>query len=151
MKQQQARRFYYHLRHHVLTSTNLVLGIALLIAFSWAWGSVGVLERNYRLQREINQKEQELRLVDLEVETLKYQSSYYKSDEYKELAVRQRLGLVLPGEKVLILPPNSSKAADSDDTQAAEASGRAVQQSNIEQWINFLFGGNARTNTDLQS
>ena len=150
MKQQQVRKFYYHLRHRVLTSSNLVLGIALLIAFSWAWGSVGVLERNYRLQREISAKEQELRLVDLEVETLKYQSSYYKSDEYKELAVRQRLGLAQPGEKVLILPPNS-KAATANEEQSSEATTRVVRQSNIEQWINFLFGGSARTNADLQS
>lgn len=150
MKQQQARKFYYHLRHHVLTSSNLVLAIALLIAFSWAWGSVGVLERNYRLQREISAKEQELRLVDLEVETLKYQSNYYRSDEYKELAVRQRLGLALPGEKVLILPPNSKRATASEE-QASETTSRVVQQSNIEQWINFLFGGNARSSADLQS
>lgn len=150
MKQQQLRKYYYHLRHHILTSSNLVLGIALLIAFSWAWGSVGVLERNYRLQREISAKEQELRLVDLEVETLKYQSNYYKSDEYKELAVRQRLGLALPGEKVLILPPNSKQATASEE-QASETTSRVVQQSNIEQWVNFLFGGNARTNADLQS
>lgn len=151
MKQQQVRKYYYHLRHHILTSNNLVLGIALLIAFSWAWGSVGVLERNYRLQREINAKEQELRLVDLEVETLKYQSNYYKSDEYKELAVRQRLGLALPGEKVLILPPNSKEATEGEESQTSTVSNRVVRQSNIEQWVNFLFGGNARTNADLQS
>ena len=151
MKQQQIRKYYYHLRHHVLTSNNLVLGIAVLIAFSWAWGSIGVLERNYRLQREITAKEQQLRLVDLEVETLKYQRNYYKSDEYKELAVRQRLGLALPGENVLILPPNSKEASAAEEVKALPSSDNVVEQSNLEQWINFLFGGNARSNADLQS
>ena len=151
MKQLQLRKHYYYLRHHVLTSNNLVLAVALLIAFSWAWGSIGVLERNYRLQREISAKEQKLRLVDLEVETLKYQRNYYKSDEYKELAVRQRLGLALPGEKALILPPNSKETSADDGVKTSQGSSGAVEQSNLEQWINFLFGGNARLNADLQS
>lgn len=151
MKQQQFRKAYYHFRRQMLTSNNIVLAIALLIAFSWAWGSVGVLERNYRLQREIYEKERQLTLVQLEVETLEYQRNHYKSDEYKELAVRQRLGLALPGEKVLILPANTPQATASDDKQSTASSARVVKQSNLEQWVNFLFGGNARSKGDLQS
>jgi hypothetical protein len=143
MKQQNIRKTYYHLKHNFFTTNNIVIGIALFIAISWAWGSVGVLERNYRLQREIYAKERQLQLVELETETLKYQQRYYESDEYKELAVRQRLGLVLPGEKVLIMPANSEVASGSDETDKNLSAQPALRQSNFEQWINFLFGGNA--------
>ena len=139
MNKTNIKRFIYHLRRDILTTNNLVMVIAFFIAIGWATGSVSVLERNYKLQREIDAKQRQLKLAELEVATLKYEQRYYKSDEYKELAVRQRLGLALPGEKALILPPNS-KAVTERSNQKATAPARAVQASNSEQWFNFLFG-----------
>ncbi|MGB3945734.1 MAG: septum formation initiator family protein, partial [Candidatus Saccharimonadales bacterium] len=101
------RRLYYHVRHHYFTTNNVVVLIALFVAASWAWGSVQAMERNYELQKEIDLKRRELRLSELETQKLQFERNYYKSDEYKELAVREKLGLVKPGEKVLILAPNS--------------------------------------------
>ena len=143
MKNRNLQKLYYHVRHRYFTTNNAVIAVALFIAVSWAWGSVDVMERNYKLQREIDHKNRELKLVQLETDTLRYQQKYYKSDEYKELAVRQRLGLVAPGEKVLILPPNTLAA--SDDETAPNP--RAVKPSNTQQWLNLLFGGRAQ---DLQ-
>jgi cell division protein FtsB len=143
MKQQNLRKTYYHLKHDLFTTNNIVVVIALFIAISWAWGSVGVLERNYSLQREIYSKERQLQLVRLETATLKYQNKYYQSDEYKELEVRKRLGLVLPGEKVLIMPANSKAASASGEAEESIPPQLVIKQSNLEQWINFLFGGNA--------
>lgn len=147
MKNINMRKWYYNIRHRYLTMNNIVMVIALFIAASWAWGSVSVMERNYTLQHEIDSKNRQLKLVKLETETLKYQQQYYKSDEYKELAVRQRLGLVMPGEKVLILPPNSAAASQEDSDQNSGLLRRAIKPSNFQQWMNFLFGGNQH---DLQ-
>lgn len=132
------KRIIYRIRHDILTTNNIVIMAAFFIAIGWATGSVSVLERNYKLQREIDAKQRELKLAELEVLTLKYEQRYFKSDEYKELAVRQRLGLVLPGEKVLILPPNS-KAAKGDE-EKGKVSSATSQVSNSEQWLNFLLG-----------
>lgn len=145
MKNINIRKLVYIARKDVFTTNNLVIGVALLIAIGWAWGSIGVLERNYALQRTIYDKEQQLKLVELETETLKYQQNYYKSDEYKELAARQRLGLVFPGEKVLIMPPNSAAAKSSDRQVTVEAQPKVVEQSNFQQWLNFLLGGTAQS------
>ncbi len=119
---------------------NVVLAIALLIAASWVWGSVQAMQRNYALEKELDAKRRELRLVELETELLKYQQRYYQSDEYKELAVREKLGLALPGEKVLVLPPNTAAAKESDTKTEELLPVRAVP-SNLQQWINFLLGG----------
>jgi len=109
------------------------------------WGPVQAMERNYGLQKEIDYKQRQMRLAELETEKLKFEQNYYKSDEYKELAVRERMGLVLPGEKVLILPPNSAAATASDNTaKLAEAQPKQVPDSNLQQWVNFLFGGTYR-------
>ena len=110
MKQTQIKRWYYHFRHRFLTTNNLVMIVALFIAAGWAWGSVEVLQRNYALQSEINTKERQLTLIKLETQTLGFQQRYYKSDEYKELALRERLGLGFVGEKLLILPPNTTES-----------------------------------------
>ena len=138
------RRLYYHARHHYFTTNNLVVVIGLFIAASWAWGSVQAMERNYALQKEVDYKRRELRLSELETQKLKFEQNYYKSEEYKELAVREKLGLVMPGEKVLILPPNSPQASAGEQKTAA-ATPRAVPESNFQAWVNFLFGGAYRS------
>ncbi len=140
-----------HLWHRFGTMNNIVVAGALLVAASWAWGSVATMQRNFALQREVDGKRRELQLTDLEVQTLKYQQNYYKSDEYKELAAREHLGLANPGEKVLLLPPNS-EAVQQADAQAALVvqvpAGATLAATNFEQWMNFLSGASAR---DLQN
>ena len=138
------RRAYYYIRHNYFTTNNLVVVIGLIVAASWAWGSVQAMERNYALQKEVDFKQRELRLAELETDKLQFEQNYFKSDEYKELAVREKLGLVSPGEKVLILPPNS-EAANADEARAAAVQPRPVAQSNLQQWVNFLFGGAYRS------
>ena len=145
MKNINLRKTYYHLRHRYFTMNNVVVAIALLIAASWAWGSVQAMERNYGLQKELDYKQRELKLVELETDTLRYQQKYYESDEYKELAIRERLGLVQPGEKALILPPNSAAAKAADTTITSQETPKKVSESNIQQWVNFLFGGAYRS------
>jgi hypothetical protein len=86
----------------------------------------------------------QLQLAKLETQKLQYERNYYKSDEYKELAVREKLGLVAPGEKVLILPPNTP-AASADETTAAATTPHPVPESNFQAWVNFLFGGAYRS------
>ncbi len=137
------RRWYYHARHNYFTTNNLVVLVGLLVAASWAWGSVQAMERNYDLQKEIDYKQRELRLAELRTAKLQFEQNYLKSDEYKELAVREKLGLISPGEKVLILPPNTPAA--SADEKAASDVPQAVPESNFQAWVNFLFGGAYRS------
>ena len=131
------RRTYYHVRHNYLTTNNIVVIVGLCIAASWAWGSVQAMERNYSLQKSVDYKQRELRLAQLEKQKLEYEQNYYRSDEYRELAAREKLGLVKPGEKVLILPPNTVAA---DDNRKQTFTPQAIELSNIQQWANFLSG-----------
>ncbi|MFZ1301700.1 MAG: septum formation initiator family protein [Candidatus Microsaccharimonas sp.] len=137
------RKIIYIIRHKYLTFNNVVIAAAFLIAASWVWGSLEVMQRNYALQKEVDIKQRQLQLTQLQRDNLELQKKYYQTDEYKELAVRDTLGLVKPGEKLLILPENSAeaKAADAPVQQVA-----VVQQTvpNLQQWLNFLFGGNSK-------
>jgi hypothetical protein len=142
MQKTNIRKFYYQLRHRYLTMNNVVIGVALIIGASWAWGSVSMMQRNYDLQKEVDAKGRQEKLVELETQTLAYEQKYYKSSEYQELAIRERLGLAEAGEKALILPPNSLAAKNADTTVAPKKAKMIEPTSNMQQWMNFLFGGN---------
>ena len=113
-----------------------------MIAASWVWGSLGMMERNYNLQREVDYQKRQLQLTELQRDNLELQNRYFETAEYQELAVRETLGLVRPGERVLILPENTAQSASEEATPEATA---PPQASNLEQWVNFLFGGYSRS------
>ena len=147
MKKINIRKIYYHVRHRYLTMNNVVIAVALMIGASWAWGSIGMMQRNYALQKEVDAKNRDAKLAELETLSLKYQQKYYQSTEYKELAVRERLGLVNPGEKVLFLPANSQAAVEADaKLTKKDTIVDSEPPSNFQQWMNFLFGGNRSSN-----
>jgi hypothetical protein len=141
MKNINIRKWYYHFRHRYVTMNNVVIAVALIIGASWTWGSIGMMQRNYNLQKEVDGKKRDQQLADLEVQTLAYQQHYYQSAEYQDLAMRQRLGVADAGEKALILPPNSQAAKDADK-EAVSKKTILVPESNFQQWANFLFGAN---------
>lgn len=119
---------------------NVVIAVAFIIGASWTWGSVGMMQRNYALQKEIDTRQREQQLTDLEVQTLTYEQNYYRSAEYQDLAMRQRLGVADPGERALILPPNSQAAVHADEAYRGRQVKLAEPEGNLQQWANFLFG-----------
>ena len=137
------RKIIYTIRHKYLTFNNVVIAAAFLIAASWVWGSLEVMQRNYGLQKEVDIKERQLQLTEIQRDSLELQKKYYQTDEYKELAVRDTLGLVKPGEKLLILPKNS-EAAKLADAPVAQVVIAPESEPNLHQWLNFLFGGNSK-------
>jgi hypothetical protein len=143
MKKINIRRAYYQFRHKYLTLNNVVVLIGLMIAAGWVWGSLNVLQRNYALQKELDDKTRQLIVAQLNTESAQLEQRYYQTDEYKELAVRERLGLGTPGESVLILPPNSDVVIKASKTTTTTTSTVTPEpKSNMLQWIDFLFGGN---------
>ena len=149
MQNRQLHRFIYHLQHRYMTMNNAVVAVAAVIVVSWAWASVGVIQKNYALQREVDDKRRQQQLIELQTQNLAFEQQYYKSSEYQTLEVKKRLGLADPGEKVLILPPNTpaAKAIDPPEQEITSSSASsptdtASDPSNSQQWANFLFGGN---------
>ena len=85
-------------------------------------------QRNAELAHENTQK-----LLDLQ---------YYTSEEYREKIAKQNLGLVHPGEEVIVIPNELLvQLSESQDVSAIDA---AVldQLSNPQKWLRFFFGAN---------
>jgi hypothetical protein len=147
MKKIHIKKIIYHIRHNYVTLNNIVIAAAFLIAASWVWASLAAMQRNYSLQRGIDYKKQELQLTQLQRDNLALKQNFYQTREYQELAVRDSLGYVFPGEKALVLPPNSQAAKDADTVTTTATIIRAPT-SNLEQWVNFLFGGYSKSIAD---
>lgn len=135
------RRFIYHVRYRY--PTREILTVALIgVAIVWfLWGSVQAMQKNYELRKVVADKARQAELTELETKTLEYEQRYLQSEEYKKLAVRERLGYGDPGEKVLVLPANTSAAVDAGESASAQPK-ETPAPSNLSQWGNFLFGGN---------
>ena len=125
-----------------MTLNNVVLAIAFIIGANWAWGSIQMMQRNYTLQRTLDIKMREQTLAELENATLAFEKKYHESDEYKELAARQYLGLASEGEKVLILPPTEPSKVEGKPK--ADDNSTIQSRSNLKQWVDFLSGNNRR-------
>lgn len=131
------RRIKYRLSSDLMTVDNLIIAVSIIVAVAWIWGSISAMERNYALQQQLEVRKRERLLTEIKHKTLQYESEYLKSDEYREIAARENLGLVAQGESVLILSgyPEEKAEALISPTQ---------KQSNFSQWMNFLFGGNVK-------
>ncbi len=144
MKKINIRRIIYHIKHNYMTLNNAVILVALIISANWIWGSLEVMQRNYNLQKDLDDKTRQLIVAQLDTENAKLEQRYYNTDEYKELAVREKMGLVRLGESVLILPPNSEAAINVDKDSVTNLADDGIAISNFEQWMNFLFGNNSK-------
>lgn len=144
MKKINIRRLFYIAKHKYLNINSAVILVAFVISANWVWGSLNMMERNYSLQKELDNKDRELKIADLEVVSLELEKRYYQTKEYQELAAREDLGLVLPGEKVLILPASnkqqSSNVADISDSSNA----KTTSPNNFDRWLDFLLGRNVK-------
>ncbi len=122
------RRYY--------TLDNLVIGVALLIAFAWIWNTMGTLQNNFRLQIQVDNLKQEVEQYDLESQNMALENQYYASTEYLELQARKHLGKVAPGEHVLILPANTVTTSSA----TSSSSTTDIPPSNFQLWLSFFFG-----------
>jgi len=144
MKKINIRKVIYKIRHDYINLNNAVILVAMVIAANWVWGALQMMQRNFTLQKELDDKSRQLIVAQLDVENAKLQQRYYQTDEYKELAVRQRLGLGTPGEKLLVLPPNSETVKKADKLYQTKKTVTVVKTSNFNQWVDFLSGENSQ-------
>lgn len=129
-------RAKYYFSNDILTLSNIIMGSVIVVSIVWVWGSISAMEKNYAIQKKLELKQRQALIEEINYQTLQYEQKYLKSSEYQELAVREKLGLALPGEHVLVLP----KYPEEKKKQQTETS----KQSNFTQWMNFIFGGNAQ-------
>ncbi len=121
-----------------------LIGFA-VIAVLVAWNSVGVLQRNYELEKKISSLKQRNDVAKLENENQKLRNKYYESDEYLELTARRQLGKAKEGEKLYLIPRSLAESSSInvkpivEDIPEQEIQKNKYQR-NIESWVRFFKG-----------
>lgn len=69
------------------------------------------LWQNWFLQKSILKLKEQLAYLEQQKKDLNNLNLYYRSDAFRELEARKRLGLKKPGEKMVILPASPSATA----------------------------------------
>jgi cell division protein FtsB len=119
----------------------LLLG-ALLIALGLAWNTITAMQRNYRLQQKYDQLQTEVELHELENENLKYTIAYLKTNDYLELAAREKFNKAAPGETLIFLPNNGTEqqAPVAKSEAVAKAPTSKGWRANVQAWWRFVQG-----------
>lgn len=119
----------YLTRANLGTLLGFIIGIYLLVIL------IGVIKRNHDLQTQISGLNNQIKQLDDQQAELKYEITYYQTDAFKEKEARAKLGLVSPGESVVLLPKDQTSSPQ--NTSASQPK----PKSHIAQWFEFLFGG----------
>ena len=124
---------------NIFELNQIVQIFGILIAMSLIWNTVKVVQKNYGLQSQVDKLNDEIAILELQNQQLKYDIEYYKTDDYLELAAREKFNKKAPGERVVVLP-----AKDISDPPTAEEQAKLTPKpqykENLEQWLYFLFG-----------
>ncbi len=108
-----------------------------------SWNSVGVIQTNYELQKQIARLEQQNEVKKLENENQKLKNEYYKTDQFLELQARRQFGKAAPGETLVLVPREValSKVApipEEGKNQTKSTPKKPIYQKNFEAWMDFF-------------
>lgn len=93
--------------------------------------------QRHSIDREISRLKQEYEELEMNSADLQSLISYFQTDEYMEEEARTKLGLVKPGEGVVILPEAVEQGTADAQTQASSSQS---DTSNSQRWWDFFFG-----------
>lgn len=94
--------------------------------------------RGYQIDRVIAEYEEENRRIEEENRQKSEDYDYYSSANYIEKIAKQNLGLINPGEEVIILPKKDT-ATIVPDAESTAADKRLSEMSNGQKWWVFFF------------
>lgn len=118
---------------------------ALFLALGLGWNTVIAMQKNYRLQQKYDYLKAQVELQELQNQNLKYQIAYLKTDDYLELAAREKFNKAFEGEVLVYLPNNAvanqAPTAKTAPVQTEDAPKVTGWRGNIQAWWHFLQHG----------
>lgn len=131
------RRLNYRIKHG-FSHERVVFLVAVAFCLAWTFSAISAMSRNWELEQRLVAKRYERDVLQLEIDALELENQYYASEEYQELAARERQNKVYEGETMIYLPENSDYAKHKHEETVVEED--AEEPSNYEQWLTFIFG-----------
>lgn len=116
----------------------IVQVVGIVICISLVWNTVKVVQKNYGLQAQVDKLKTEIEILELENQNLTYNIAYFNTDEFLELAAREKFNQKAPGERVVALPKDDAVYTSPEDEAESEVQ-KPQYKENLEQWLYFLF------------
>lgn len=95
---------------------------------------------NYQRDQEIRNLEKEVQSIERENQKLSDLIAFFQTETFKEKEAREKLGVVKPGEKVLVFPENKETEKnileEKPQDKTEEDEGKIT---NYQKWWNFFF------------
>lgn len=131
----------------IISFNDLLLLGALLVALALGWNTISAMQRNYRLQQKYDQLKAEVELQELQNQNLRYNIAYLKTDDYKELAARDKFSKVLPGETMVYLPGSGAAKQAPTPKNISQVVRPKTNgwRANVQAWWKFLQGKDLNT------
>lgn len=93
------------------------------------------LNRRWQYQREVEQLKQTVYKSEQQLTELANLNTYFKTEEYKERLAREKLNYRAPGEKVILIPQDTTQSVAAE----AEQSPATASYSIARRWWNAFF------------
>jgi cell division protein FtsB len=126
----------------IFNSKNLAVIVFLIISLSVTWSTAKIIQKNYYLQQQINELEQEVAVQQQINQNQKIKNKYFETDSYLEIAARRYFQKSLPGEKLYIVPKDVAlskiKPVETPQEKQESLSDRSFIIKNWQSWINFV-------------
>jgi len=124
-----------------LDSKNAVFGVFLIVALSMIYNTLVVIDKNYTLQQQVDKLADEIALIEVQNQNLKYNIEYYKTDSYLKNQAKRRFNLAEPGEKVIFFDKNNNQTTEQNSSAVENKLETKPQyRDNFDKWFIFLFG-----------
>ena len=115
----------------------LVVGLLLV---SYTFFVLGKMTwQNYQVNQQINNLEKEISGIEKENQKLSDLIAFFQTETFKEKEAREKLGMVKPGEKVLVFPGDkNSENSITETKEVSEEKNRQEEMPTYKKWWNFF-------------
>lgn len=96
-----------------------------------------VISTNYQVSRKIAYLKNQIASVKTDINDLQTLIAYYQTPAFQELEARKKLGMKMPGEKVIRVDVKETPTANNKQTEAA-SSAKIIP--NYQLWLDFISG-----------
>jgi len=126
--------------HHTSNFTKMVIILEFFLVSYLLYTLTVSVYKSYQIDQHIKSFEEENAKIEEENRKKSEEFDYYSSDAYIEKMAKQNLGLVNPGEEVIIIPSESVKASGViGGAEQIEAESVGSNLSNPMKWWKFFF------------
>jgi hypothetical protein len=102
------------------------------------------IQQNVTIQRQLRSLERQISAEENRSDLLRDTLVYERTESFRELELRRRLGYVQPGEKLVLVPENRDQAAPTNQPTTTTPVSTARQEWDArppyEQWWLLFFG-----------